>query len=264
MVYSKNDPAGVNIASHLAEHIPFKSFLFNSQPALIFRDLCLIEVEQHLIDLELAPNDVEWVLCLSRHKSASGKKCLTAHSPGNPTNSAQLGGKPNSIAFSNPILQSALICELKQIASASNLELQVTVEATHHGPTEIPYPVTFVEIGSEDHAWGDPTLGEAVSKAVTRSIMSNHAFGKVALGIGGGHYSEKFTNLIISGKFAFGHILPKYVLTEKMDRAMIELALKRTYGGCNSIVVDWKGTPSAFKDYIKQFAIRNEIELEKI
>ena len=154
--------------------------------------------------------------------------------------------------------------ELKRAVDEKDLKLQVTVEATHHGPTELPFPVTFVEIGSDEAAWNDQTLGETVSTAVSHSIISHPNYKKTALGVGGGHYSEKFTSLMISGEYAIGHIIPKYAMSEETDKTIFKKFIERTAGGCSSIVVDWKGTPSAFKEYLKSFSHAHGIELVKI
>jgi D-aminoacyl-tRNA deacylase len=264
LVYSKLDLAGANIASRLTETLSFSASAFHSFPSKSWQDFYLIGVDQGLIDLEMPSEGVEWAIFLSKHKSASGKGCLTAHTSGNLASTADLGGNPGSIAISNPVLQSALLGELKRAEEEMRLGLQVTVEATHHGPTELPFPVTFVEIGSDESAWNDHRIGEAVAKAVSRCIAAPHGGVHTALGVGGGHYSEKFTELMVSQAYAIGHIIPRYVLTESLDRSIFQRCIDRTFGGCSCIVADWKGTPSAFKDYLKSFSQASGKELIKV
>lgn len=265
VVYSEEDLAGRNIASHLVKHISFSDSNVGLLPALNHGDLYLLRVGGPLVNFTLPAGGekAEWVLCLSRHRSESGRRCLTAHTPGNLSGSADLGGRPNEVAISNPSLQSSLIKELHRSSSELGLDYQITVEATHHGPTELPCPVTFVEIGSDEDAWKDESMGEAVARGVSRALLSPMV-GKGAFGVGGGHYSEKFTSLIIDQNCLIGHIVPKYAMNEGLDNAMFRTCIKRTLGGCFSIFVDWKGTPSNFKESLRALAQSLGIELVRV
>ncbi len=246
LIYSASDLAGINIARHLEVLFPFAPSEIGGIPVKAHGDLFLVEVDSSLVDLDLELKGVEWALCLSRHKSSSGKPCLTAHTPGNPGTAAEHGGRPGAVCISNPCLQSALIRSMHRECVSRGVEMQVTVEATHHGPTDLDYPVTFVEIGSDESSWGDPLLGEIVASAVRLSL--GHKMGnRLALGVGGGHYSEKFTKLILDGDFDVGHIVPKYVLSEGFDPGILRKCKERTFGGCRYVLVDWKGTPSKAK-----------------
>jgi D-aminoacyl-tRNA deacylase len=266
IVYSEEDPAGINIASHLMEKISFSNASIGPRPALNHGDLHLLRVEGSLVNLTLpaGAEGAEWVLCLSRHRSESGKRCLTAHTPGNLGGSADLGGRPNEVAISNPPLQSSLIRELHRSGAELGLNCQVSVEATHHGPTELLCPVTFVEIGSDEGSWKDELMGEAVARAVSRAILSPMEAGKGALGVGGGHYSEKFTSLIINQNCLMGHIVPKYAMSKGLDSTMFRTCIERTSSGCSSIVVDWKGTPSNFKESLRLLSKSLGIELVRV
>lgn len=266
VVYSEEDLAGRNIASHLVKHISFSDSNLGLLPALNHGDLYLLRVGGPLVNLTLPAGgeEAEWVLCLSRHRSESGRRCLTAHTPGNLRGSADLGGRPNEVAISNPPLQSSLIKELYRSSAELGLDCQISVEATHHGPTELPCPVTFVEIGSDEDAWKDESMGEAVAKAVSRALLSPMEAGKCALGVGGGHYSEKFTSLIIDKNCLIGHIVPKYAMSEGLDNTMFGACIKRTLGGCVSIFVDWKGTPSNFKESLQALSQSLNIELVRV
>lgn len=264
LVYSASDPAGINIAKHLQAILPFAPSEVGGMPAGAHGDLFLLEIDSSLIDLDLSPKGVEWALCLSRHKSSSGKPCLTAHTPGNPGPAAEYGGRPSAVCISNPWLQSALIRSMRQECDSRGVGLQVTIEATHHGPTDLDYPVTFVEIGSDETSWGNPLLGEIVASAVHRSLGQERRDNRVALGVGGGHYSEKFTKLILDGVFDIGHIVPKYVLSEDFDPGIFRACKERTLGNCRYVLVDWKGTPSKAKDCLRSVIPSLGAELVKI
>lgn len=263
LIYSASDPAGINIARHLEATLPFTRSEVSGVAAGVHGDLVLVETDSSLIDLDLSIHGVDWALCLSRHKSSSGKPCLTAHTPGNPGANAEYGGRPNAVCISNPWLQSALIRAMSQECVNRGVGLQVTVEATHHGPTDLDYPVTFVEIGSDEDSWRNPLLGEIVASAVSRSLHQEQR-DRSALGVGGGHYSEKFTRLILQGEFDIGHIVPKYVLSERFDPGIFKTCKERTLGGCRYVLVDWKGTPSEAKDCLRSAIPSLGAELVKI
>jgi D-aminoacyl-tRNA deacylase len=71
----------------------------------------------------------------------------------------------------------------------------------------------------------------------------------VALGIGGPHYNKKFTKLALSTQKAFGHIIPKYALSE-VDAEIIRQCVERTLETVDSAVLDWKGIKGEHKPKI--------------
>jgi len=258
LIYSKDDPAGVNIASHLINEISFKKM--NNSHAYYYKDFLLLPIEGSLLDLNIDMENIEWALFLSKHKSESKRTCLTVHTPGNLYEKNIMGGRPNEVAISNPPLQCSLLRALNTISKKLNMNIEVTVEATHHGPTNLNFPVTFIEIGSDENAWRNELLGSIVAKAISNIISSSLEIAPGAVGIGGGHYSDKFTKKILEGAL-IGHIIPKYAMIEGMHPSMIVKCIERTFGGCTKLYVDWKGTPSHFKTFIK--SIKN-IEIVKI
>lgn len=261
LLYSKSDAAGVNIASHIISELPFRESYIKGIRALIYEDVYLISIEEELINASLELPNVEYSIFLSRHKSESEKNCLTTHTPGNLCNRANMGGNPNEVAISNPPVQSILLKEIYKLISEYRIDIPVTVEATHHGPTSLNFPITFVEIGSNEDAWKNDILGEIIAKSVIHTIFLSIDVKPGGLGIGGGHYSEKFTKKIINENVLIGHIIPKYAMIEKMSPFMIEICMKRTLGGCSKVYVDWKGTPSIYKEHLKSI---KEIEIIKI
>ncbi|MFW5970210.1 MAG: D-aminoacyl-tRNA deacylase [Halofilum sp. (in: g-proteobacteria)] len=40
------------------------------------------------------------------------------------------------------------------------------MECTHHGPTAVAVPITFVEIGSDEAAWADDDAARAVARSI--------------------------------------------------------------------------------------------------
>jgi len=70
---------------------------------------------------------------------------------------------------------------------------------------------------------------------VARAILSaGPAAGPVVVGVGGGHYAPRFTELALSREVRFGHMLPAYAM-DLSDRASVTasvaMALERSGTG---------------------------------
>lgn len=242
---SVTDPAAMNIAGILVKNFGFREQTIRGERVVYKRDnILLAHVETDILGLrELDVGcSVESVICISRHSSESRKPTLTTHVPGNLGPAAELGGAPRTLAWADPYrLKSALI-ELAESSSRLGLEYSVSLEATHHGPTELRIPILFVEIGSTREQWLSPKAGEAAAAAAFKAA-TERGDSRSAVGFGGGHYSPKHTATVIGGDFAIGHILPEYFF-ESYDPRIVEQAFKKTVGGCGTAVIDWKGLKS--------------------
>jgi D-aminoacyl-tRNA deacylase len=119
------------------------------------------------------------------------------------------------------------------------LNYAVTLEATHHGPTELGVPTLFVEVGSTEREWADPAAGAVAAEGIW-AAATRPADGKVAVGFGGGHYCNKHCSALREGGYAFSHIFSKYFF-EDYDKSIVRMAYDRTVGGCRTAVIDWKG-----------------------
>ena len=58
-----------------------------------------------------------------------------------------------------------------------------------------------------------------------------------AICFGGTHYSEKFTNQIINGKFALGTVVPKHAL-EFLDESLFQHIIARNFS-VKIALLDW-------------------------
>jgi D-aminoacyl-tRNA deacylase len=123
-------------------------------------------------------------------------------------------------------------------AQADLPSYSVTLEATHHGPTEMNVPVSFVEIGSSEDQWKDAEAGFLVAKAIWEAI-SKPLSGLPAVGFGGKHYSATFTKAVLERGVAMGHIVPKYAV-EGVNEEIVRQAVRKTEG-CRCAVLDWDG-----------------------
>jgi D-aminoacyl-tRNA deacylase len=176
---------------------------------------------------------------LSRHSAESGIASLTAHTAGNFSSETKLGGGGRELARADAsLLKNYLIALWKHGAEVK--EYQITMEATHHGPTSLQKPVLFVELGSSEKYWGDRKAASVVGKALMESLREKAIWSKVAIGFGGTHYPEKFTKLLIEGDVAFSFVAPKYVL-EHVDEKMVGQMIQRSTAPVRYAALDWKG-----------------------
>jgi D-aminoacyl-tRNA deacylase len=99
----------------------------------------------------------------SPHSSAAGRPALTVHPMGNWSEAVPLGGMPNRVGLSSAVAMETAFASLrrsfakaKEDAAAGKTGsdgraplsgFELTLEATHHGPTELGAPGLFVEIG---------------------------------------------------------------------------------------------------------------------
>lgn len=149
------------------------------------------------------------VVFMSRHSAASGKPTLTVHPFGN-YGAADFGGRPGKLSPSAPESMTGM---LRRIAEINGLEeYSVSFEVTHHGPL-IGTPGYFIEVGSEETHWGDKRAAEVLAHAL---LTAERADGPRLIGVGGGHYAPRFTELVLSRRACIGHMVPAYQ-TEGVD-----------------------------------------------
>ena len=149
------------------------------------------------------------VVFMSRHSAASGKPTLTVHPFGN-YGVADFGGLPGKLSPSAPESMTGM---LRRIAEINGLEeYSVSFEVTHHGPL-IGTPGYFIEVGSEETHWGEKRAAEVLVHAL---LTAERADGPRLIGVGGGHYAPRFTELVLSHRACIGHMVPAYQ-TEGVD-----------------------------------------------
>jgi D-tyrosyl-tRNA(Tyr) deacylase len=160
----------------------------------------------------------------SVHRSESGTPTVTVHPLGNPGPTADVGGRPRSLVATAPRLQTHALRRIAEVGPAEGFA--ATFEATHHGPY-LENPAFFVEIGIKDE---DPPP-DGLVKSYARILPDLHEdpMDRIALGVGGGHYAPRFTDLALRRQWAFGHILSRHGLAT-MSEATAHDALRRTPG----------------------------------
>jgi D-aminoacyl-tRNA deacylase len=193
---------------------------------------------------------------LSTHRSESGIPSLTVHTTGNFTDKEVLGARPKEVGAIDPDLQKNYLIALNE--RKSQLEgYEITIEATHHGPTSLRRPVLFVELGSMEKQWGDEHAAEVIADALIASLTSGKKWDKVALAFGGTHYPKKFNEVLLGGEYALSAVVAKHYL-EWIDGEMFGQLIQRTSKFPRHVLVDWKGAGPHREKIIllaKQFAL---------
>lgn len=241
---SLRDKAGMNIKRALIEEFGFEETEDEFDGSTIYErsGARLVTVKSQLVYSEhLNRLGADLIVFASRHESLSGESCLTVHTPGNWVK-ADLGGRPRSLCVSPAARKTLALRELHRQVEELGLQgrFDVTFEATHHGPYINSTPCFFIEIGSKVDQWEDPAAGRIVAKAIISSMDVKGVPERITFGIGGPHYSDRFSRIALERDIAVGHIIPKYVLSY-VDQRMIKTGIERTLGQVDFVTVDWKG-----------------------
>ena len=154
--------------------------------------------------------DVDEVVFMSKHSAASGIPTLTVHPIGN-YKKADFGGRDGTLVRSAPASMSDA---LRKISRFNDTDVyKVSFEVTHHGPY-LEVPTYFIEIGSDESHWGDMHAAEILTKVICNNEPNDDHI--TAIGVGGGHYAPRFTEMVMGYGISIGHMVPGYQ-TEGMD-----------------------------------------------
>lgn len=243
-VYSA-ETASSNIADSLKGILDMKEAEdFHGLRHFSSKDLHMIKVDGRLVEAEYLNGMVDDTLIfLSRHSSSKGIPAFTVHALGNWSDEAALGGKAKALSLSSP---SKMLNVLSVINEANDTGIKVTYEATHHGPF-LDHPSFFVELGGNDGAIANKSYAALIARAVAKSMDNSAGYDKIAVGIGGMHYSEKFTRLALEGKYAFAHIMSKYQIG---NADMIKQAFVRSDAKPELAVIEWKSIKAVDREII--------------
>ena len=248
LVASRIDPASMNIRDRLLESGTFEETGATFREAKVWArsETILVEIAGPSIHDEALDNDLKatgWpvmdVWFLSKHAAKSGHPSLTVHPIGNHTE-AQYGGKPQELCPSSPRDMGALLRRLKHHAKAAGLPHSITYESTHHGPS-MSIPTWWVEIGSDAQWYGDRQSGEVVARAINDVLAGEgKSTGPILVGVGGGHYVPRATDVALAGKADFGHFLPSHFVDETGGHDALARAIAAT-PGCTGVHLHRKG-----------------------
>ncbi|MEM1941380.1 MAG: D-aminoacyl-tRNA deacylase [Candidatus Nitrosocaldus sp.] len=184
-------------------------------------------------------DDADCYVFLSRHRSESNKPTLTSHSTGNFSHAA-MGGNARELAYTYPSLQKCYMLNLySNRGKVPNYD--IVIEATHHGPTSLAKPVLFIEIGSSEKEWSDMDAVSVTCHSLLASIVNFKEYSKkVGVALGGTHYPEKFTNLLIDSDIALASVASKHNL-KHIDESMLRQMMAKSIEPVRYIILDWKG-----------------------
>jgi D-aminoacyl-tRNA deacylase len=260
LVASSKNVASMTMASALIKNHGFEStgIAFGSSPLYQSGSVIIATMDADIIhppDLDAYFRPQAYIF-LSTHRAESGIPSLTVHTTGNFTDKEVLGARPREVGAIDPDLQKNYLIELNERRSRLD-GYEITIEATHHGPTSLRRPVLFVELGSAENQWRDAHAAEVIADALMASLASGKKWDKVALAFGGTHYPQKFNKVLLEGDCALSAVVAKHYL-EWIDGEMFGQLIQRTARFPRQVLVDWKGAGPHKEKIIllaKQFAL---------
>jgi D-aminoacyl-tRNA deacylase len=160
---------------------------------------------------------------------------------------AEFGGKKGTLVRSSPHLMTSLLRGIK--ANAGELPFQVSFETTHHGPT-LKKPTLFIEIGSDKTNWENQRAAQVLAKTLLEVDVHEYP---IAIGIGGGHYAPRFTEIALSKKISFGHLFPNYAMEGMTEERFTETVVAAANASSATLAyIHKKSMPKAKANHIKE------------
>ena len=255
LVAFKNDPAGYNMAKFISQKMEKDGDMYRGEK------FDLIEIDSPAISADWLDEkyDYDGFVFLSKHAAESQKLALTCHSTGN-FDEAKFGGNQKEIAIPYPNLQKRYMQILWENHELFP-EFEITIEATHHGPTHLKKPSIFVEIGTTESQWNDENLCSSIAKLIVETLEKPSNSFPFAICFGGTHYSEKFTKELLFGKYALGTVMPKHAL-EFLTPDLFEHLLAQN-NGVKTALLDWKSL-GKYKQTLNDLLSTTELEIIKL
>ena len=255
LVAFENDPAGHNMAKYLSQKMEKNGDVYHS------KNFDLIEIDSPAISADWLDEkyDYDGFVFLSKHAAESGTLALTCHSTGN-FNEAKFGGNQKELAIPYPNLQKKYLQTLWDNRESFS-DFEITIEATHHGPTHLKKPSIFVEVGTTEQQWNDESLCSSVAQLVFETLEKPIDSCPFAICFGGTHYSEKFTKELLFGKYALGTVMPKHAL-EFLNPVIFEHLITQN-NGAEAALLDWKSL-GKYKQTLIDLLSTTKLEVIKI
>lgn len=245
LISSSEDPASTNIKNSLFSVTTWdEQGIFYNEPVYqhgSLKDLFLITIPDKKIlheniDIEVYDQlhfEAQLAIFLSRHRSKMGEPTLTVHPIGN-YGDAEFGGKPKTLVPAAPRMMTSLLRHIKKNLQSTTLGYKVCYEVTHHGPY-LKIPTLFAEVGSTEAQWHQQEPASVIGQSLFE-LLTEHLYEKeypndipVLLGIGGGHYAPRFTDVAFQKNIAFGHMIASYHIDAgSIDWDMIEQSIRMT------------------------------------
>ena len=257
LVAYRDDSAGYNLACSLSGEMVLKDGVFHGK----YYDMVIIPTPAISADWLSDRYSYDGYVFLSKHAAVSGDLALTCHSTGN-FSTAEFGGSPRRVAIPMPHLQKTYLQRLKQHQSEFP-DYDVTIEATHHGPTNLDKPSIFIEVGTTEKQWTDVHLCQSVSRII-HSVLSGPIpdDSPVAICFGGTHYPVKFTEELLSGSHALGTVIPKHAI-DSLDSELFSHIMSQN-DTATVALLDWKGMNSTHKHKVLNLLETTELKVIKL
>ena len=263
---SLSDPAGETMLGIFRERgfkEKEKNVLTKGDKIILVMDHLIVPAERFLRNLTPQPypadytkiaseHELEYIVVASRHWAASGRPSLTAHPTGN-FGKAMYGGKPKELQMTAPNPMRNIYTKMLDSPPEG---FQVSLEATHHSPTEFDVPMFFAEIGSREEQWRDENVAEYLVDCILEGMDSKEE-APVAIGFGGGHYCPKFSELIQD--YAMGHMVAKYAIELLNEDLILQMVEKSQ--GIDKVLLD-KGLKGKHKRIVMGLLSSVGIEVE--
>jgi D-aminoacyl-tRNA deacylase len=247
IISSKKDPAGCNIKKGLLKHSEWKEInSFEENPAYqnsIMKNIVMITIKDRTIRHENLDEQVKnqlgiqpkQAVFITRHRSKTGEPTLTTHPIGN-YGKAEFGGRDKTLSPSSPRLMTELLRIIKNNSTMVKTYHKVCFEVTHHGPY-MSIPTFFAEVGSSEEEWKKQAPADIIAKSLL-DLFENYFYEEdlpkdipVLVGIGGGHYAPRFSDIVFEKKASFGHMIPSYHIDAgNINGEMFEEAIRKTPG----------------------------------
>jgi D-aminoacyl-tRNA deacylase len=257
------DPAGANMLNIFRElgfsETEDASILNLDEKYLLVVEPLIVPEERYKVPEEPSPyptdfdsfaeaHGLEYIVIASRHWARSGQPSLTVHPTGN-FGKAMYGGRNREL---QPTVANPMRDVFLELVKSPPKGFKVSMEATHHSPTQFSTPLFFVELGSSKRQWIEEGPAHYLVEAILEGINSK---GKapVAIGFGGGHYCPTFS--VKENEIAFGHMAAKYAL-DLITPELISQMRKKTLDG-----VDFASLDPGLKGYQKK---KVEVALKKL
>ncbi|KAA2280780.1 D-aminoacyl-tRNA deacylase [Candidatus Nitrosocosmicus sp. SS] len=239
----------------------YQSTKNNNINLLIFR--------HNLVDLPYLDSimpDKSILIFLSKHSSKKKIPALTSHFTGNFGNNTLFGGNPNEIGIAYPSFQKVYMKQLYLNMQKLD-EYKITIEASHHGPTTSQNPIIFIEIGSSELEWNNQFLASIVCNSLLSTITEfvndkPLSASKIAIGLGGNHYPQKFNDMILRDDIAFASIASKYNL-DNIDSKMLQMMKSRSVEPVTELFID-KKTIGSERQRLSKIAESLDLEINLV
>ena len=160
---------------------------------------------------------VDEIIVMSKHAAKSGRPALTAHPIGN-YHENEYGGREGTLVKASP---ASMTDALRRIMARNDMpENQICFEVTHHGPY-VDKPTFYIEVGSEQVHWENKHAAEILAHVIDE--LEPHPEYPTLVGVGGGHYAPRFTEVVSGYKANFGHMLPLYQMEGRDDEDIVRM-----------------------------------------